>query len=106
MPTEISSKPLTRRERSIAAKYKKFLRAQARASGQYELADRLALQIAKDLGGDGKTARIAIDGRGIQVIDNYQAAIAKAKATGIMPKVWAHAAGRQYELKEVSVFNT
>lgn len=98
------SKPLTRRERSVAAKYRKVLKAEERASAQYELADRLKFAIAQQAGGNGKTVRISSEGKALQVIDNYQAAIAHPKRDAAqMPKAWGHAAVRQFELKEVSI---
>jgi len=97
-------KPLTRRERSIAAKYRKLQKAQERASAQYELADRLSFAIAHQAGGNGKVVRISSEGRAVQVIDNYQAAIAHPKRDPEqMPKAWAHGSVRQFELKEISI---
>lgn len=98
------SKPLTRRERSIAAKYRRLQKAQERASANYELADRISFSIAQLAGGAGKTVRISADGKALQVIDNYQAAIAHPKRDPKqMPKTWAHGSVRQFELKEVSI---
>lgn len=96
-------KPLTKRERSIAAKYRRVLKAEEKAAAQYELADRLKLQIAIK-GGAGNTVRISADGKGIEIVDNYQAAIAHPKRKpDQMPKAWAHGSVRQFELKEVSI---
>jgi hypothetical protein len=95
---------LTKRERSIAAKFRRLQKAQERASANYELADRLSFQIAQQAGGHGKTVRISADGKGIEVVDNYQAAIAHPKrGPEQMPKAWAHGSVRQFELKEVSL---
>lgn len=100
----ISSKPLTRKERSIAAKYRKLVKVQERASSEYERADRLAFAIAQQVGA-GKKIRITADGKGIEVVDNYQAAIAHPKrGEDQMPKAWAHGSVRQFELKEVRIF--
>ena len=96
-------KPLTRRERSIAAKYRKLVKAQDRASLEYERADRLSYQIATLSGGHGKVVRIA-ESKGIEIIDNYEAAKAHPKRKPEqMPKAWAHGSVRQFELKEVTV---
>lgn len=98
------SKPLTRRERSVASKYRKLVKAQERASANYELADRISFSIAQQAGGNGKTVRISSEGKALQVIDNYQAAIAHPKRDPQqMPKAWAHGSVRQFELKEVSI---
>jgi hypothetical protein len=97
-------KPLTRRERSIAAKYRKVLKAEERASAQYELADRLKFAIAQLAGGHGKVVRISADGKALEVINPMQAAISHPKRKpDQMPKAWAHAAVRQFDLKEVSI---
>jgi hypothetical protein len=95
---------LTRKERAIAAKYRKFVKAKERAAADYERADRLALDIATRAGGAGKIVRISAEGKGIQVVDNYQAAILHPKRQpDQMPKAWAHAAVRQFEFEEVNV---
>lgn len=102
---EISTKRLTRKERSIAAKYRKLTKAQERAATQYELADRLAFSIAKQIGGHETRIRISSDGKGIEVVDNYQAAISHPKRKPEqMPKAWAHGSVRQFEFKEVQIF--
>jgi hypothetical protein len=99
-----ATKPLTRKERSAAAIYRKIVKAQTRASTQYELADKLAFQLAQKLGGNGKLVRISAEGRGLQVIDNYQAAIAHPKRLpDQMPKAWAHGSVRQFEFKEIAI---
>ena len=98
------SKPLTRKERSVAAKYRKVLRAQERAAMQYELVDRLSFSIAQQLGGNGKVVRISTEGKAIQVIDQYQAAISHPKReANQMPKAWAHGCVRQFDLKEIAL---
>lgn len=100
----MDSKPLTRRERRAAAAYRKILRLQEKASVQYELADRATLKLANLLGGHGKTARISVDGKGIQIVDNYQAAIEHPKRKpDQMPKGWAHAALRQFSVDELKL---
>jgi hypothetical protein len=98
------SKPLTRKERAIAATYRRLQKAQERAALQYELADRLSFSIAQKAGGHGHVVRINAEGKAIQVIDNYQAAIAHPKREPAqMPKAWAHGSVRQFELKETSI---
>lgn len=98
------SKPLTKRERSIAATYRRLVKAQERAEMQYELVDRLSFAIAQKAGGHGHVVRISAEGKALEVIDNYQAAIAHPKrADGQMPKAWAHGSVRQFALKEVSI---
>ncbi len=97
-------KPLTRRERRAAAAYRKILRAKEKGSAEYERADRETLKLAKLLGGHGKTARISVDGKGIQIVDNYQAAIEHPKRKPEqMPKGWAHAALRQFDVEELKL---
>lgn len=97
-------RPLTRRERSIAAKYKRFRSTQDRASALYAEADRIAFELAQKLGGHGKVMRISEEGKALQVIDNYQAAIEHPKREkGEMPKAWAHGSVRQFEFKETHV---
>ena len=99
-----TSGKLTRKERKIAAQYRKLQKAQERASTQYDLADRLSFSIAHLAGGHGKIARISTDGKAIQVVDNYQAAIAHPKrAPEQMPKAWAHGSVRQFDLKETTL---
>lgn len=101
-----ATKALTRKERSAAALYRKIGKAQDRASTQYELADKLAFKLAQQLGGNGKAVRISPEGRGIQVIDNYLAAITHPKrAADQMPKAWAHGSVRQFEFKEIAVLS-
>lgn len=98
------AQPLSRRERSIAAKYRKLVKAQEKASLEYERADRLAFAIGMLAGGHGKVVRINPEGKALQVIDNYEAAKAHPKRDPKqMPKAWAHGSVRQFELKEVSV---
>jgi hypothetical protein len=98
------SKPLTRKERSIAAAYRRLQKAEERASAQYELADRLKFAIAQKAGGHGQVVRISSEGKALEIIDNYQAAIAHPKrGEKQMPKAWAHGSVRQFEVKEVSI---
>lgn len=100
----MDSKPLTRRERRAASAYRKIIRAQEKASVQYELADRETLKLANLLGGHGKTARISVDGKGILVVENYRAAIDHPKRKPEqMPKAWAHAAVRQFSIEELKL---
>jgi hypothetical protein len=50
--------------------------------------------------------RISVEGKGIQVIDNYQAAIRHPKRQPEqMPKAWAHGSVRQFEFKEIQIFS-
>lgn len=92
---------LNKRERSIAAKYRRMVRAQEKAGAQYDLADRLALDIAKK--SKGEVVRIS-DTKGVQAIDQMQAAINHPKRKPEdMPKGWAHAAFRQFKIEEVSL---
>lgn len=97
------AKPLTHRERSIAAKYRKLVKAQERAALEYERADRLSYAIGNAIG-HGHVIRINAEGRALQVIDNYEAAKSHPKRDPAqMPKAWAHGSVRQFELKEISV---
>lgn len=90
---------LTKRERSIAAKYRRMVKAKEKAGAQYDLADRLALDIAKK--SKGEVVRIS-EGKGILAIDQMQAAISHPKRKPEqMPKGWCHAAFRQFEIEEV-----
>ena len=92
---------LTKRERSIAAKYRRMLKAKEKAGAQYDLADRLALEIATK--SKGEVVRIS-ESKGIQAIDQMQAAINHPKRKPEqMPKGWAHAAFRQFEIEEVKL---
>ena len=92
---------LTKRERSIAAKYRRMLKAKEKAGAQYELADRLALEIATKT--KGQVVRIS-EATGIQAIDQMQAAINHPKRKPEqMPKGWCHAAFRQFEIEEVKL---
>jgi len=94
-------KPLTKRERSFAHKYRRMLKAKERAGAQYELADRIALDIAKK--SKGELVRIS-DTKGIQAVDQMQAAIDHPKRQpDQMPKGWCHAAFRQFEIEEVKL---
>lgn len=91
-------KPLTRRERSIAAKYRRFLRAKQEGENAYGRADRIAFEIAKKIGGN--ISRIS-DLRGVKAINRIEEAIAKAESEQTMPKLWGHGAGRFFDLKDV-----
>jgi hypothetical protein len=94
-------KPLTKRERSIAAKYRRMQKAQERAGAQYELADRLAFKIAAQTG--GKLVRIS-DTLGILAVDQAKAALEHPKRKpDQMPKIWAHAAARLIAIEEVKL---
>jgi len=99
----LSAGKLTRKERSAAAKYRKLCKAQDRAKAEYELCDRLTLSIAQLAGGHGKLVRISSEGKAIEVIDNYVAAIQHPKrAPEQMPKAWAHGSVKQFDLKETT----
>jgi hypothetical protein len=92
---------LSKRERSIAAKYRRMLRAKEKAGAQYELADKLAFEIAGK--SKGQVVRIS-DSKGIQAVDQMQAAISHPKRKPEqMPKGWCHAAFRQFEIEEVKL---
>jgi hypothetical protein len=92
---------LSKRERSIAAKYRRMVRVKEKASAQYDLADRLAFQIAQK--SKGEVVRIS-DTKGIQAVDQMKAAISHPKRKpDQMPKGWAHAAFRQFEIEEVKL---
>lgn len=94
-------KKLTRRERSLAAKYRRMVKAKERAGVQYELADRLALEIATKSA--GKVVRIS-ETLGIQAVDQVKAALEHPKRKPEqMPKIWAHAAARLFEIEEVKL---
>lgn len=98
----MDSKPLTRRECRAAAAYRKLVKLKERASADYERADRQALKLATLIGGHGKTVRISAEGKAIEVVDNYQAAIAHPKRKpDQMPKAWAHGCVRQFDFEEL-----
>lgn len=90
---------LTKRERSIAAKYRRIQRAEVRGSAVYSQADSLTLSLAR-LMKPGQAIRISAEGKGLVLIDQYAEASAKSDE---MPKVWAHAAARRWKLKEVTL---
>lgn len=94
-------KPLTKRERSFAAKYRRMLKAQERAASLYEKADRLALEIATK----SKLELVRIsETLGIQAVDQVKAALNHPKRKpDQMPKIWAHAAARLFAIEEVKL---
>jgi hypothetical protein len=95
------AKPLTKRERSFAYKYRRIAKVQEKASALYDLADRLTFDISRK--SKGQVVRIS-ETKGIQAIDQMQAAIAHPKRKpDEMPKGWAHAAFRQFKIEEVSI---
>ena len=97
-------KPLTRRERRAATSYRRILRAKEKASAEYERADRETVKLAKLLGGHGATARISQDGKGIKIVEPLLAALESPKLQpGQMPKAWAHAAVRQFDVEELKL---
>ena len=83
---------LTKRERSIASKYRKYEKAKEQAKKFYDRGDRLLGEIAAAI--QPKTfVRIREDGRELHLQDN-------GKGTdGILG--WGHGAVRRYELKVV-----
>jgi len=97
---------LTKRERSIAAKYRKAQKAAEKGARYYALADQCIYAIAQMLKGEhGRTARINTDGKGIMLLDNFVAALTNAKRKpDEMPKAWGHGSVRQFELKEINLF--
>ena len=97
---------LTKLERSISHKYKRIQKALEKGAAFYAQADRLTYSIAKRLEMEhGRIVRISIDGKGLQLIDNYvRAQIRPDREEKDMPKCWSKASSvRQFELKEVSV---
>jgi hypothetical protein len=100
-------KPLTRKERRVAASYRKIQKAKEKASAEYERADRETLKLANLLGGHGATARISQDGKGIKIVEPLRAALESPKLqAGQMPKAWAHAAVRQFDVEELKLVPT
>lgn len=97
---------LTKRERSTAYTYKRIQKAQERGAAFYAQADRLTYSLAKKLNLEhGRIVRISVDGKGLQLIDNYiKAQLRPDREEKDMPKCWSKASAvRQFELKEVSV---
>jgi hypothetical protein len=83
---------LTKRERSIAAKFRRYEKAKETAKKFYDRADALLLEIAKGI--KPKTfVRIRDDGRQLHLRE------ASADERGILG--WGHGAVRQYDLKTV-----
>jgi len=100
-------KPLTRKERRAAAAYRKIQRAKEKASAEYERADREIFKLATLLGGHGATVRISSDGKGIKIVEPLRAALESPKlGPGQMPKAWAHAAVRQFDVEELKLVPT
>lgn len=98
--------PLTKRERAIASKYRKYERAKDEAKKFYDRADRLLIEIAdamlihrrakneSDYLPVRLPVRISDDGRLLQIAE------AKPDEKGILG--WGHAAVRQFSLKVVN----
>ena len=85
---------LTKRERSIASKFRKYEKAREEAKKFYDRADRLLLDIARKI--QPKTrCRIRDDGRELVVKD----VLAEAGDSVIVG--WGHGAVRRFELKVI-----
>jgi hypothetical protein len=83
---------LTRKERSIAAKFERYERLRARGKRLYEAADSLTLEIARQVKPDPlASVRIAEDGTLLEVKNNA--------AGDDITLGWGHSAVRRYELK-------
>lgn len=84
---------LTKKERSIASKFKKREKAKEQAKKFYDRADALTLEIAKAI--QPKTfVRIHEDGKQLHLLNN---AAGEEMIVG-----WAHGALRRWELKVVN----
>lgn len=83
---------LTKRERSIASKYRKYEKAKEQAKKFYDRADRLLGEIAQTI--QPKTfAKIREDGRELRLKDNGSGSD--------LILGWGHGAVRRYDLKVV-----
>ena len=84
---------LTKKERSIASKFKKREKAKEQAKKFYDRADALTLEIAKAI--QPKTfVRIHEDGKQLHLLNN---AVGEEMIVG-----WGHGAVRRYDLKVVN----
>ena len=84
---------LTKKERSIASKFKKREKAKEQAKKFYDRADALTLEIAKQI--QPKTfVRIHEDGKQLHLLNN---AAGEEMIVG-----WGHGAVRRYDLKVVN----
>jgi vacuolar-type H+-ATPase subunit E/Vma4 len=101
--------PLTQRERSIAAKFRRFEKVKERAKALYEQADGILTELAQQMEGpkltkmraqlaelakDRHTVRIDEDGRSLHLRE------ASADEKGILG--WGHGAVRQFDPKVVN----
>ena len=101
---------LSKRERSIAAKFRRYEKLKERAKRLYEQADVVLTQIAQQVEGSKLTqmrtqiaelakqkhlVRIAEDGRALQLRES------SADEKGILG--WGHGAVRQFDLKVVNL---
>lgn len=86
---------LTKRERAVAAKYRKYEKARESAKTFYDRADVIVLDIARTMNGKGR-CRIREDGKELILIDHAKAALADDTRAIID---WGHAAVRRFELK-------
>jgi hypothetical protein len=84
--------PLTKRERSIASKFRRYEAAKEQAKKFYDRADQLLMELAPQV--LLKPARISEDGK------KLQAHKAEPDEKGILG--WGHAAVRQFSLKVVN----
>jgi hypothetical protein len=90
---------LTKRERSVASKYRKYEKAREEAKRFYDRADRLLVDIAR-LVRPKMRCRISEDGKELVVTD-LAAEAAKAEDQAIIG--WGHGAVRHYEVKAVKL---
>lgn len=86
---------LTKRERAVAAKLRKYEKAREEAKTLYDRADQIVLDIVRTLNGKAR-CRIRDDGKELIVIDHAKAAVADDTANIVG---WGHAAVRRFELK-------
>lgn len=106
---------LTKRERSIAAKYRRILRAKADGEAAYARARQITMQLAQVMKVglpvriSTTTSKNAVELRDawLDAIDKAKAKDAKAAAEGKntlhMPEDWNAAASRRYFFEEVTL---
>lgn len=85
--------PLSKKERSVAAKFRRYEKAKEQAKKFYDRADLILMEIAKQIQPKG-FVRIKEDGQQLHLRE------AKADERGILG--WGHGAVRQYDLKVVN----
>lgn len=85
--------PLTKRERSIASKFRKYEKAREQAKKFYDRADRLLEEIARVIPAKAMYVRILDNGRELHLKDNA------ANPGTILG--WGHGAVRRWELKVI-----